>query len=243
MPSSASSRPHFDKPLSRVSDFQRRLRQHVSASDNAGPSTLTPTLERSLLQDLQRFEGPASPGAGIEVLDVMAASVRHARALRLLVEHEGLVLPLTVLPLQRVVHAPLPLAQWALLRWSALKVLQVEPAYQGPEDALPGDASQLAPLGTVLWALALNGARSELLPEIAAPAAYRIAPTADFSALDLGAALAGAVVRLRREAAPLAIISTWPGLDRERAMRLLNGLYLQSGLIVSRSHPLAVRTR
>ena len=243
MPNSASSRPHFDSPLSRVSDFQRRLRQHGASHDNAGPSTLTPTLERSLLQDLQRFEGPAKPGAGIEVLDVVAASVRHARALRLLVEHEGLVLPLTVLPVQRVVHAPLPLAQWTLLRWSALKVLQVEPAYQNVGDALPGDASQMAPLGAVLWALALNGARSELLPEIAGPAAYRIAPTADFSALDLSGALAAAVARLRREAAPLAVVSAWPGMDRERAMRLLNGLYLQSGLIVSRSHPAAVRTR
>ena len=243
MPSSASSRPHFDGPLSRVSDFQRRLRQHVSASDNAGPSTLTPTLERSLLQDLQRFEGPARAGTGLEVLEVVAAAVRHSRALRLLVEHEGLVLPLTVLPLQRVVHAPLPLAQWTLLRWSVLKVLQVEPAYQNVGDALPGDASQLAPLGAVLWALALNGARSELLPEIAGPAAYRIAPTADFSALDLGAALAAAVDRLRREAAPLAVISAWPGLDRERAMRLLNGLYLQSALIISRSHPAVLRTR
>ena len=243
MTSSATFRPHFDGPLSRVSDFQRRSRQHVSVSYNAGPSTLTSSLERSLLQDLQRFEAPASAGTGLKVLDVVAASVRHARPLRLLLEHEGLVLPLTVLPLQRVVHAPLPLAQWSLLRWSALKVLQVEPAYQSVGDPLPDDAGHLAPLGAVLWALALNGARSELLPEIAGPAAYRVAPTADFSALDLGAALAAAVVRLRREAAPLALISTWPGLDRERAMRLLNGVYLQSGLIVSRSHPSVVRTR
>ena len=32
-------------------------------------------------------------------------------------------------------------------------------------------------------------------------------------------------------------MAQWPGFDRERAMRLLNALYLQAGLIVSRTHP------
>jgi hypothetical protein len=40
---------------------------------------------------------------------------------------------------------------------------------------------------------------------------------------------------------PLAAIATWPGFDRERASRLMNAIYLQAGLIVSRSHPDAVR--
>jgi len=31
----------------------------------------------------------------------------------------------------------------------------------------------------------------------------------------------------------------WPGFDRERAMRLLNALYLQAGLIISRTNPAA----
>ena len=39
------------------------------------------------------------------------------------------------------------------------------------------------------------------------------------------------------------LVATYKMLEefRERAARLLNGLYLQSGLIVSRSHPDAVR--
>ena len=223
------TRPNFDTELPRVSDFQRRLRATTAEGDAGPASTLQPGLDRSLLQDLQRFEQRA--GDGIEVLEIVAAAVRHARALRLLVQHEELVLPLTVMPVERVVHAPLPLAQWGLLRWSALKVLQVEPASSG------GEPQHRAPLGMVLWALALHGARAELLPEIAGSAAYRIAPLTDLSALDLSGALASAVARLRRQTTPLRELSNWPGFDRERATRLLNGLYLQSGLIVTRSHP------
>jgi hypothetical protein len=44
-------------------------------------------------------------------------------------------------------------------------------------------------------------------------------------------------VRLKRQTANLRELSRWPGFDRVRAMRLLNGLYLQAGLIVSRTHP------
>jgi hypothetical protein len=227
-----TTRPRFDAVLPRVSDFQRRLRN----SDGGAISTLTSTLLPSLLQDLQRFESQTRNGPGLEVLQVVAASVRHARPLRLLLQHEDHVLPLTVMPRERVVHAPLPLAQWGLLRWSTLRVLQVEPAAAHGE---LGEGSHLAPLGLVLWALALHGSRAELLPEIAGPAAYRIAPSTDLSVLALEGPLAAAMARLRRHTTPLGELSTWPGLDRERAMRLLNGLYLQAGLIITRSHPAA----
>ena len=230
----SSTPPQFDALLPRVSDFQRRLR--LVHGDGGPPSTLQSTLDPSLLMDLQRFESNSKTGEGLEVLQVVAAAVRHNRALRLLLEHDGLVLPLTVLPAERVVHAPLPLAQWGLLRWSTLKVLQVESA---PDNGEPTQASHLAPLGLVLWALALHGSRAELLPEIAGPVAYRIAPSTDFSGLDLSGSLASAVAKLRRNTTPLGEISTWPGLDRTRAMRLLNGLYLQSGLIITRSGPAA----
>ena len=227
---SQPTRPHFDTELPRLSDFQRRQRASAAEGEGGPVSTLQSGLDRSLLHDLQRFEQRA--GEGIEVLEIVAAAVRHARALRLLVQHDDLVLPLTVMPVERLVQAPLPLAQWGLLRWSALKVLQVEPA---PHDIEPQHA---APLGMVLWALALHGARAELLPEIAGPAAYRIAPLTDLSALDLSGTLVSAVQRLRRQSTPLRELASWPGFDRERATRLLNGLYLQSGLIVTRSHAL-----
>ena len=230
-----STQPSFDTVLPRVSDFQRRMRLAAPGNDSAPDSTLNSTLDRSLLLDLQRFEAQAN-SKRLEVLEVVAAAVRHARPLRLLLQHEDIVLPLTVMPVERLVHAPLPLAQWGLLHWSMLKVLQVEPAASGGDLT---NESHLAPLGVVLWALALHGARAELLPEIAGPVAYRMAPGADLSSLSLGGPLASAMARLRRQSTPLHEISHWPGLDRERAMRLLNGLYLQAGLIVSRAHPAA----
>jgi hypothetical protein len=49
-----------------------------------------------------------------------------------------------------------------------------------------------------------------------------------------------AVDRLRVTSTNLREIADWPGLNRTRAIRLLNALYLQAGLIVSRSHPGAV---
>ncbi len=54
-------------------------------------------------------------------------------------------------------------------------------------------------------------------------------------------ALLAAIQRLRHEPCHLRDIADWPGFDRERAARMLNALYLQSGLIVSRSHPDALR--
>lgn len=233
LPATEPARPSFAAVLPRVSDFQRRLRAESDGGADSG-STLQASLDRSLLLDLQRFEAHAS--SGLDALQVMAASVRHSRPLRVLLQHEDVVLPLTVMPLQHVVHAPLPLPQWSLLRWSTLKVLQVEPA---PQDEPPAAQDQMAPLGMVLWALALHGARAELLPEIAGHAAYRIAPGTDLSGLDLGGPLAAAMERLRRQTTPLRELSTWPGLSRERATRLLNGIYLQAGLIITRSHPAA----
>ncbi len=95
-----------------------------------------------------------------------------------------------------------------------------------------------APLGLLLWALALRGSRDALLPELAGSAAYRVAPGLDLG-LDLTGSLAAVVFRLRVQTCNLREMATWPDFDRERAMRLLNALYLQAGLIVSRTHPAA----
>lgn len=229
-----STQPSFDTALPSVSDFLRRLQQTGDAGHSMAGATRLSALDRSLLMDLQRFDGAARSQGGLEVLEVVAATLRHGRTLRLMLQHDERVLPLTVMPIERLVHAPLALPQWAHLRWSALKVLQVEPTPAGQPDP-----AQLAPLGTVLWALALHGARAELLPEIAGPAAYRIVPGLDLSVLELSGALGAAVDRLRRKTTSLRDIEAWPGFNRERATRLLNGLYLQAGLLVTRAHPAA----
>lgn len=224
-----------------VSAFRRYLDEISRRPDaDAGASRLS-GLNPSLLQDLLRFDAHAAEG--LEVLEVLAACVRHGRALLLHLQDGQRVVPLTVFPAQRLVHTPVAPAELLAGSPTALRVLHVEPALLrppgDPDRARVGEAECHAPLAPLLWELALHGAREELLPEIAGPAAYRLAPGADLSALKMAGTQAAAVHRLRRSASSLREIAEWPGFDRGRAMRLLNGLYLQAGLIVSRTHPAA----
>jgi hypothetical protein len=220
----------------RVSEFQRRRGMSDGDAETSAGLTQLSSLSPSLLQDLLRFEEPDRDTDGLDVLLVMAAALRHGRNLRLHLEYHLQVLPLTVFPVNRLVHLPLSPLERDKLRLNRLRLLHVEPA---PADALRKDTAHLWPLGLLLWELALRGTRDELLPQIAGHAAYRIAPGANLDGLELSGSLAMAVERMRRDARSLRSIAEWPGFDRERAIRLVNGLYLQSALMVSRAHPAA----
>ncbi|MBX3638850.1 MAG: hypothetical protein KF683_26035 [Rubrivivax sp.] len=239
-----STQPFGASDLMRVSAFRRHLEDTVRDGDASAGATRMSALNPSLLQDLMRFDGSARAGEGIEVLEVMAAAVRHARPLLLQLQHEYRVIPLTLFPADRQVHCPLPVPQLLALRLTELRVLHVEPARLKPPgargDVPEGVSAEYGPLGPVLWETALRGSRGELLPEIAGIAAYRVAPGAALAGLDLVGSLAAAVQRLRHQTANLREIATWPGFDRERAMRMLNGLYLHAALMVSRTHPAAI---
>ena len=208
----------------------------------SGTGTRLSQLSPSLQADLLRFE---EGGIGSEALEVMAACVRHVARLTLHLQCEGRVVPLTVFATERLVHCPIDLAELVDRHLPTLRVMNVEPALLrppgDPEPSLIGALHQHHPLGPLLWQLAMRGPRRDLLPEIAGPAVYRVSPGLDAVALPTGGALGASIDRLRRQTTNLAEIAGWPGLDRERASRLLNALYLQSGLIVSRSHPDAVR--
>lgn len=221
----------------RVSEFQRRLRESPPepAPDTGRGATQLNSLTSSLLQDLMRFE-PAT-GKGLELLEVLAAAMRHGRALRVFLQHGFQVVPISVFPQPRRVHTPLRLQQFLDLRLPELRVLQVQTEKLPPDEA-PGYGGSL---GLLLWELALRGSRESLLPEIAGHAAYRIAPGSNFEELSLSGSLGSAVTRLHEEATTLRDIATWPGFDRDRATRLLNALYLQAALIVSRSTPAATQ--
>lgn len=239
--------------LMRASDFRRR--EGLPPSSRETTTRLT-SLNPSVLEDLRRFE-TAKAGAALDALEVLAAAVRHGRNLLLHVKLGEHVLPLTVFAVERVVHTPLPLPGLMQPPRPTWQVLNVEPArlvLPSPGvRPLPGapvapataaqalaPAQQLAPLAPLLWELALHGSRSALLPEIAGPMAYRIAPGAELDHLGADATLAEAVLRLRRRTCNLRDIADGPGMNEERAARLLNGLYLQAALVLSRSHPAAV---
>lgn len=222
--------PFGEPELWRVSEFRRAL-------EGSGDASRYNSLSPSLLADLMRFE---RDGESAEVLEVLAACLRHPQNIALHIDRDGHVLPLTVFPRERLIHVPLtPQALYAT-RFDTARLLQVERALLEPPSETPGEMSapvaQCHPLGRLLWHLALHGPRGELLPELAGPAVYRIAPDLT-PPPHLAGALIGAVGKLQQESMSLRALAAQPGFDHERACRLLNGLYLQAGLIVSRTHP------
>ncbi len=234
-----STLPLGEPELMRVSAFERYLDELRRESGDESLTRLA-SLNPSLLQDLLRFE---QDGRRTELLEVIAACIRHARPLAVYLQCGVRVVPLTVFPMERLVHSPLPMHEFLAMRLSDMLVLRVEPAMLrppgDPEEALVGEPHLYQSLGPVTWELAMRGAREQLLPEIAGPAAYRVALGTNLRDVVLTGVVLGAVNRLHRDSANLREMSEWPGLNRARAMRLLNALYLQGGLIVSRTHPVA----
>ena len=237
-----STRPAGEPDLMRVSVFQRYLDELATTPGAEAISTRLSLLGPSLMQDLMRFEREGRPG---EVLEVLAACIRHSRSLLVHLGYEDRVIPVTIFPAEWLVHCPMPMAQFLECPLSDLRVLNVEAAVLRPpgdrQRAPASESPSWAPLGSLLWELALRGSRDDLLPEIAGNAAYRIAPGVDLRALKLVGSMGAAVQKLQRQTSSLRDIAQWPGFDRQRAMRMLNALYLQAGLMVSRTHPAATR--
>jgi hypothetical protein len=235
-----STLPFGEPDLMRASAFRRYLDDSARSGDADSMASRLSTLSPSLMLDLMRFE---QEGQQSGVVEVLAACIRHARKLLLHLQVGERVVPLTVFPVEHLVHCPMPVAQFLALPLGELSVLHVEPALLRPPGdrvhAMVGEPTHYSALGPMLLELALRGPRAELLPEIAGQAAYRISPGLNLRRLDLSGSLAEAVVRLKRGTSNLRAIGLWPGFDPERAMRLLNGLYLQGGLMVSRTHPAA----
>ena len=228
--------------LLRASAFRTYLDELDADTTQSGTSSRISALSPSLQADLQRFE---QDGGITESLEVVAACLRHSRTVTIHFQCDDKVIPLTVFPQERLVHCPVDMSVLIERYLPLLRVMHVEPAILrppgDPQSALIGDANLYHPLDPLVWELAMQGSRRELLPEIAGPAAYRVAPALDDDALPLSSVMRVAIQRLRRSTANLNEISSWPGLNRERAARLLNALYLLTGLIVSRSHPNALR--
>jgi hypothetical protein len=235
-----STIPFGEPELMRASAYRLYLKELEADAVQGGVSSRISSLSPSLRADLYRFE---QAGVTSEVLEIVAACVRHAKRVTIHLQRGERVVPLTVFPDERLVHCPIPIAQ-LLEKPLELLVMHVEPALLRPPgneaSGLVGEAHLHSALGPVLWELAMRGGRTDLLPEIVGPAVYRVAPGLDLGALPVSAPLLAAVYRLRRESVNLREISDWAGLGRERAVRMLNALYLQSGLMVSRSHPDAI---
>ncbi len=223
--------------LWRISAFDR-VRRETGSSGFArlnGVSVLPTTLV-SDLRGIDLDRGHA------DVLEVLGACMRHREAALLCLRYEEYVWPVTVFPNEMLYHSPRDMAEASDAGLSHLEVLTCEPPGVRPPGhrlyervAHPEHYRALMPL---LWRFALQGPRRMLLAEIGGHAAYRATLRAGERPTAAGA-LGSAAERLRLEAAPLRDIARWPGLTPERACRLLNALYLASGLMVLRTHPMA----
>jgi hypothetical protein len=235
-----STIPFGEPELLKATSYRRYLEdlENESLPGGAHMSQLSPSLQADLGRSDHR-------GTSSETVEVIAACIRHSSRVTIHLQCADRVLPLTVFPQERLVHCPMDIDELVDRHLPDLRVMHIEPAtLRPPGDAtreLIGEERMHHPLTPLLWALAVRGPRRDLLPEIAGPAVYRVSPSLDIDALPVTGAVRASIRRLRRQATSLSGIAAWPAFDRERASRLLNALYLQAGLIVSRSHPDAVK--
>ena len=230
-------RDFLDSTLWRISAYERmRLERSSSVFAQLGEPTLLPT---TLLSDLRHLESRREDG---DVLEILAACMRNRQSALICLQYDDLVWPVTVFPSELVYHSPRDMTLATADGLAALKVLSCDaPGMRPPGHWMHervGRMEHYHPLKPLLWNLALNGPRSELLSEIAGNAAYRVTLSREDRLLAPGA-LGPAADRLRSESASLRDIARWPGMSTDRACRLLNALYLTSALMVMRSHPAA----
>ena len=227
-----------DSTLWRVSGFERvRMLTGTSGFARLDGPTVLPT---TLLADLNRLD---TDGVGNDVLEVVAACMRHHEPALLCLQYEGLVWPVTLFPSHMLYHSPRDMAQATALALTRLALLSTEPPGVRPPGhwmyERVGQAGHYRPLLPLLWSLALDGPRTALLAEIAGTAAYRAIKSPAEEGVVMSGVLRSAAERLRRETVPLRTICGWPGMSLDRASRLLNGLYLASALLATRAHPAA----
>ena len=228
-----------DSTLWRISEFERiRLRTGSSgyASLDHQHTLLPTTLQVDLAPLLSR-------GDGLDVIEVLAACMRNQEPALIYFECEGLVWPVTLFPAEGLYHSPRNIIAASDQSLASLRPNSVEPPGVRP----PGHrmVERIASkdcyhaLAPALWALALRSSSHTLAPGIGGAAAYRALRSPAAEGLPTPGALGAAALQLHHHTAALTHIARWPGMSLERGVRLLNGLYLTSNLMVSRTHPKA----
>jgi hypothetical protein len=203
--------------------------ESVPAS-TAGPTTVHSTLSPSLREDLLRF---ADAGAEIELLPAIAASVRHAKSVLMGLDLQGLRIVASIHPRQQIFRAPLDLSALSPAECRALKLVHVEPQARAADEA--GRDTSSGPLRPLLWRLAMHGPRVDLLPEVQGPVRYRLAFGAALKGLEIAPEFGAVLARLKSSPLGLDELVAGSGLGRGVLQRLLNALYLQSGLMIVRA--------
>lgn len=190
----------------------------------------TSLLPESLLNELRRLD---PGGDGTELTEAFAACLRLREPALLSIAVDDWVWPITLYPAQGLYRGPIDWSKAIPTGLSRARLLDCEPAVLAPppqgKDLRGGPPPCHYRLPDLAWTLALHGPRSGLLGALTGPMRFR---AADAPGWRLSGALGSAVARLRDTSASLSDMAQWPGLDLSRASRLLNGLYMDSRLIV-----------
>ena len=160
-------------------------------------------------------------------LQQLAASPMHISAL-------------SVFPRDRFYQCEHELSEFEADDLALLRLVRIEPVVPLLMGDMPSGKSssfRLGPLGLLLWRLALHGPTNDLLPEIAEPARYRLTPSLHLSGLPMHGGLQTVLQKMRNQACTVHELAHETPLGPTQVKRLLNALYLQSGLIVTRSSP------
>jgi hypothetical protein len=200
-------------------------------------NTFDTTLSSSLLSDLRRFS--SDPG-GTELLAVMAASVRHAKPLAVHLQHDRGLIILSVFPREQLFECAADLCALPHGDLFRLRLVHVEPEVPLEPHELrsePGRPARFTPLAPLLWMLAMHGSTSDLLPELAGPARYRLSAGLSLAGLPIDNMTMPLLEKMRNRPVSLNELAGWTVLGRPRVRRLLNALYLQSGLMITRAFP------
>lgn len=227
-----------DSTLWRISAYERmRAETGHSGFASLSQKSVLPTTLHAELSHLER-----GPNAG-DVLEVVAACMRHRESALLMLSLHGLVWPLTLFPLQGLAHVPRPILPALAQGTRDLAIVSVDPPGLRPPGHAQydriGDSAGYQPLNPLLWGLALHAPRATLLDPLRGRLAFRLVAGFEPDGADLAGALGPALRRLSTEVESLGGIARWPGMDPERAARLLNAVYLQGGLRLMHHHPAA----
>ncbi len=195
------------------------------SGEGRGPSTLSP----SVLHDLQRYsEKPLSA----QLLPVVAASMRHGKALSLAVDFDGRLVKVTLHPRRHLYYGDLDLCALPDQSFLRIKLIAVEP--DADVERLLDARQHIGSLRPLLWHLALRGAFSDLLPELAGDVRCRVTLGVTLTGLPVDGAIRRLVQRMKSEPRSIEELLTATPLSRVTTQRVWNALYLQSALMVSR---------
>lgn len=224
----SSTRPLMPSTTFQQTDLPTTLvgpAEEWAASSESPGSTLSP----SLVQDLQRY---AADPASAHLLPIVAASVRHGKALSVLLGLNDETLHLTLHPRRQVYYCERDLCALPDESLSRIHLRRVEPDV--PIDALFDGKRHIGSLRPLLWHLALRGAHAELLPELAGDVRCRVTLGVSLTGLPIDGPARRLIQRMK--SAPVSIDDLAPAtlLTRATIQRVWNALYLQSALMVSR---------